>query len=160
VSLSEQIESLWSGLIQFTSQFVIPDWGGLITLLPILLLLLVIGPIVSLVILVWLIYVVRRPRTSVLPPDPTARRAEIGSDGAPVFPAGEPYCYRDALIYPFGARRCDECGDELSVACPKCGVKRSAAVDACANCGLVLKVEPRAMTLRPAGPPPGGAAAA
>jgi plastocyanin len=32
------IEELWSGLIGFSSQFVIPNWGGLIELLPVLLL--------------------------------------------------------------------------------------------------------------------------
>jgi hypothetical protein len=31
------IEQLWSDLIEFTSQFVIPDWGALITLLPVFL---------------------------------------------------------------------------------------------------------------------------
>ncbi|HEY3334725.1 MAG TPA: cytochrome c oxidase subunit 4 [Candidatus Limnocylindrales bacterium] len=31
------IEELWSSLIHFTSQFVIPDWGALIALLPVLL---------------------------------------------------------------------------------------------------------------------------
>jgi len=31
------IEQLWSDLIEFTSQFVIPDWGALIALLPIFL---------------------------------------------------------------------------------------------------------------------------
>src|SRR5690242_10278446 len=31
------IEQLWSDLIEFTSQFVIPDWGSLIALLPIFL---------------------------------------------------------------------------------------------------------------------------
>jgi plastocyanin len=31
------IEDLWSNLIQFTSQFVIPDWGALVNLIPILL---------------------------------------------------------------------------------------------------------------------------
>jgi len=46
------------------------------------------------------------------------------------------------------------------VACPKCGVTRQAAIEACGNCGLVLKVEPRAVALHAAGPPPGGAAAA
>jgi plastocyanin len=32
------IEDLWSGLVNFSAQFVIPDWGGLIELLPVLLL--------------------------------------------------------------------------------------------------------------------------
>ena len=31
------IEQLWSDLIEFTSQFVIPDWGALISLLPVFL---------------------------------------------------------------------------------------------------------------------------
>src|SRR4051812_8440298 len=31
------IEELWSSLIAFTSQFVVPDWGSLIALLPVLL---------------------------------------------------------------------------------------------------------------------------
>ena len=31
------IEQLWSDLIEFTSQFVIPDWGSLISLLPVFL---------------------------------------------------------------------------------------------------------------------------
>ena len=31
------IEQLWSDLIEFTSQFVVPDWGALIALLPVFL---------------------------------------------------------------------------------------------------------------------------
>jgi len=160
VTITEQLESLWSGLIELTSRFVIPDWGGLINLLPIFLLIGVIGPIVTLLVVLWIVYVVRAPRVSVIPPDAAARPAALGADAKPVFPAGEPYCYRDGLIYPYGAKRCDECGDALSVACPKCDVRREARTDACPNCGLVLKVEPRAVALRPAGPPSGGAAAA
>ena len=39
-----------------------------------------------------------------------------------------------------------------------CGLGRSALVDTCTNCGLVLKVKPRAIAVRPtAGPKPGGA---
>ena len=44
------IEELWSGLIGFSSQFIIPDWGGLIALLPVLLLI----PVV--LFLTWTIY--------------------------------------------------------------------------------------------------------
>jgi cupredoxin-like protein len=36
------LEQIWHNLIQFTTQFVVPDWGGLIALLPIALLALVI----------------------------------------------------------------------------------------------------------------------
>jgi hypothetical protein len=36
------IEQIWSNLLNFASQFVIPDWGGLIALLPVFMLVLVI----------------------------------------------------------------------------------------------------------------------
>ena len=160
MSIVDALEQFWQSILDVTSLFVIPDWGALVNLLPIFLLILVIGPILSLVVLLWLVYVVRAPRAGYVPLDEHPRAAALGSDGTPIYPAGEPYCPRDALVYPPKARRCDTCGDELSVSCPKCGVTRSAGIDACANCGLVLKVEPRAVALRPAGPPPGGAAAA
>ena len=45
--------------------------------------------------------------------------------------------------------------------CPMCGLGRSALIDTCTNCGLVLKVKTRAVAVRTtAGPKPGGAAAA
>ena len=44
------IEELWSGLIGFSSQFIVPDWGGLIELLPVLLLI----PVV--LFITWTIY--------------------------------------------------------------------------------------------------------
>lgn len=37
------IEQVWDGILDFSSQFVIPDWGGLIALLPLFVLLLVVG---------------------------------------------------------------------------------------------------------------------
>jgi hypothetical protein len=42
-----------------------------------------------------------------------------------------------------------------------CGLGRSALIDTCTNCGLVLKVKTKAVAVRTtAGPKPGGAAAA
>jgi hypothetical protein len=42
-----------------------------------------------------------------------------------------------------------------------CSLGRSALMDACSNCGLVLKVKSRAIAVRAsAGPKPGGAAVA
>lgn len=160
MNLVDQLERIWQGLLDLTSQIVIPDWGSLIGLLPWAVLLFLVGPILTLLVLGWLYYLVRRPRVGTVVVEETARRAPIGADGLPEFPRGEPICFRDGLIYPASARRCDVCGDDLSVYCPKCGVARSADVPTCGNCGLVLKIEPRAVALRPAGPPPGGAAAA
>jgi hypothetical protein len=155
----EALEQLWNGLLDLTSTLVIPDWGALVALLPVFLVLGVLGPLLSIVLLVWVIYYARRPRTKVrFAEGPVA--APIGADGKPVFPTAEPYCFRDGLIYPPGIVRCAKCGDELSITCPKCNVARRVSIDACGNCGLALRLEPRPRALMSAGPPPGGAAAA
>jgi len=44
------LEDLWNGILELTSQFVIPDWGGLIALLPVAIFALV---IVILVVTIW-----------------------------------------------------------------------------------------------------------
>jgi len=79
----------------------------------------------------------------------------------PLFPVGEPYDIRSGLIYPPGTIQ-NDAGELLSVTCPMCSIARTADVTTCHNCGLVLKVDRRVAvrTLQPAGPPPGGAAAA
>ncbi len=157
--ITDQLQQAWDALLELTSQFVIPDWGWLVSMIPVIVLLLIVAPLVTLIVLGWLIYLVRKPRTSVKY-DEDVRRAASDPSGAPVFPPGEPYCARDRLIYPSGTNRCAECRDLLLVVCPKCGLGRAAEIDTCSDCGLVLKVVPRARVLRPAGPPPDGAAAA
>ncbi|MEX2011858.1 MAG: hypothetical protein WEF51_06465 [Chloroflexota bacterium] len=159
MTILDTIQRIWQSFLDFISMFVIPDWGALIQLLPVFLVLGVIGPILSLGLLIWLIYFVRKPRVP-LASDPERVAAPIGADGKPVIPRGEPFCYRDGLIYPANARRCEVCGDELSVRCPKCDVGRPASISTCGNCGLVLKVRPQTQVVRPAQPPPGGAAVA
>jgi hypothetical protein len=155
----DQLGRLWNQLLDVTSKVVIPDWGSLIGLLPIFLVLGVLGPLITLLALFWFYYFVRKPRTRVTYEE-GPRQAPLGPDGQPEFPVGEPYCLAHALIYPSGQTRCPIDGELLSVVCPKCGLGRSADIDTCGNCGLVLKIVPRARVLRPAGPPPGGAAAA
>jgi hypothetical protein len=159
VTIADHLDNIWHGLLEFMSQFVIPDWGSLVNLLPVFLMLGVVGPLLSLLLLVWFIYLVRRPRTKV-EFEEGSYAAPLDTDGRPVYPVAEPYCPRDGLVFPTGVSRCDVCRDDLSIVCPKCGVGRRAAITTCGNCGLVLKVIPRARALRPAGPPPGGAAVA
>ncbi|HVL52866.1 MAG TPA: hypothetical protein VM344_01240 [Vitreimonas sp.] len=159
MNIGEALEGFWNSLLELTSQFVLPDWEALIGLLPVFLLIGVLGPILSLLLLVHFIYFLRKPRAPLgEPPEPVPAR--IGDDGKPVVPRGEPFCYRDGLIYPANATRCDTCGDDLTVRCPKCEVARSASVDTCGNCGLVLKVRPQNQVVRATQPPPGGRAAA
>jgi len=154
----ETLQAAWHSFLQAISPIVIPDWGALVGLLPIFLVIGVVGPILSLVVLGWFIYVVRAPRAKLAIVE--GPRPALIEAGRPVYPSGEPYCPFDQLVYPSGATRCDECHRDLLVRCPKCAAGRSASVDTCGNCGLVLKIENRARALTPAGPPPGGAAAA
>lgn len=154
----EAFQQLWQRIIEALTPFVIPDWGELIGLMPIILLFGLAAPILSLLVLGWILYVIRAPRAKVgLEVAPV--RAQL-VDGRPDYPAGEPYCPVDQLVFPFGTVTCDTCRRDLLVRCPKCATGRLAHASTCGNCGLVLKIENRARALRPAGPPPGGAAAA
>jgi len=160
VNLVEVLEGIWNQILEITSLFVMPDWGGLIGLLPILIVLGLVAPFLTFLALGTAIYLARKPRVRVAFEE-GPRIAEIGPGGEPVFPVGLPYCRRDALIYPSGTHRCDRCRDHLAVTCPMCGLGRSALVDTCSNCGLVLKVKSRAVVVAATpGPKPGGAAAA
>ena len=153
----EQLNEMWSNFIEATSAFVIPDWGQLIGLLPVFLVIGVVGPLLTIIVLFWVRYWILKPRVSAGYAD-TRRLAAIGDDGQPIFPAGEPYSLGERMIYEAGATR-SESGEELLVACPKCGLVRSAAIDTCGNCGLSFTITPPTRTIRPAAPPPGGRAA-
>jgi hypothetical protein len=159
VSIPDHISQVWTQILQFVEKLVSPDWGALVGLLPLMIVLGVIGPLLSLGALIWAYYFVRKPRPKVRYEE-GPRAAPLDDAGNPVFPPGEPYCPRDALIYPSGTTRCDQDDTELAVICPMCGIGRTAAITTCGNCGLVLKVESRNRVMRPAGPPPGGAAIA
>ena len=159
MSVIDQIQHLWSDFLGFISKLVIPDWPGLIQLMPVFVVIGVVGPLLSLALLAWLGYGVTKPRTKVSY-DEGVRVAPRDHLGRPIVPAGEPYCPRDGLIYPFGTQRCDRDRTTLLVRCPKCEVVREAGISTCGNCGLTLKLEPRAMIVATDGPPPGGAAIA
>jgi len=160
VSLVDEISHLWTQALGLIAKVVSPDWGSLIGLLPVFLLIGVIGPLITVLALLWMYYFVRRPRTRVRFVE-GPRLAAIACDGLPLFPPGEPYDVRTGLIYPPGTTENDS-GELLSVTCPMCAIARTADVATCHNCGLVLKVDRRVAvrTMQPAGPPPGGAAAA
>ena len=159
MTILQQIEKFWTDFLGFLSTIIIPDWTSVIALLPLLILIGVVGPILSIILLAWLGYGITKPRTKVTYEE-GVRVAPLNYLGEPIFPAGEPYCPNDGLIYPFGTTRCDRDQTPLSVRCPKCELVRDASVEACGNCGLVLKIEPRAMIVATDRPPPGGAALA
>lgn len=153
----DQLQQMFNSLVEFSATFVTPDWGQLIGLLPVLLLIGVVGPLLTLIALFWFRYLVVRPGVTVAWADPR-RPAPLDASGSPVFPLGEPYSPSEAVIYEPGTTRSPS-GEELLVACPKCSLVRPAAEDTCGNCGLTFTLTPTIRSLRPAGPPPGGRAA-
>lgn len=159
MTIVDQISKLWSDFLAFLSKLVIPDWAGLIQLLPVLVLIGLVGPLLTLGVLAWLGYGVTKPRTKVTYEEGT-RVAPRDHLGRPIIPAGEPYCPQDGLLYAFGTQRCDVDKTRLLLRCPKCDVVREASVSTCGNCGLKLSVERRPMIVAHDGPPPGGAAVA
>ena len=160
MSIVDALNGFWNTILDIMTMFVIPDWSSVIGLLPLLMFLGIVGPLVSFTVLGIFIYQVTKPRTKVRVEE-GPEVARIGADGQPIFPPGLPYCRRHGLVYPSGSLRCDTDGEELAVICPMCSLGRPARIDTCTNCGLVLKVRPRAVTVgRAAGPKPGGAAAA
>ena len=159
VTIVDQVGKLWSDFLAFLATLIIPDWGGLIALLPLFVLVGLVGPLLTLAILAWMGYAITKPRTKVTYDEGT-RVAPRDHMGRIIAPSGEPYCPRDGLIYSTGTTRCDADKATLLVRCPRCDVVREAGIDTCGNCGLTLKVQSRAMIVATDGPPPGGAAAA
>lgn len=157
--MGDAIGQVFQTVIDFLNPILIPDWRALIDLLPVFLLIGVVGPLLSLLMLGWFVYFVGKPRSRVPYVAPEPQPAQIVA-GDPVYPSGEPYCTHDQLVYPPGATRCGICARDLAVACPKCGTGREAWIDTCGTCGLVLRIDRTVPALRPAGPPPGGAAVA
>ncbi len=153
---------LWTQFLQFLSKVIIPDWGTIIAVMPILLVIGVVGPILTLVLLGWGVELVRRRRGRVRLATVEVRSVERDALDVPVVPANVPYCARDALVYAPRDTRCSVCGRDLEVRCPVDGTVRPAARQVCSACGtrFVLGELPALVTATHGGPPPGGAAAA
>ena len=115
MGIVDSLNAGWTQLLDLLSKVIIPDWTSVVGLLPILIVLGVVGPIFTILMLFWLWYFVTKPRRAVVQLAEGPYPAPIGSDGYPIFPPGEPYCYHDALVYPPGATRCETCGRELLV---------------------------------------------
>lgn len=151
------IQEAWDAFLGFVGTIVSPDWGALVLLIPLALV-----PLVLLHLAVsgglWTIRWATRPRPRVRWEE-GPRPLELDAGGVPVPPAGLPFSLRAGLVYPPGTVRADD-GEVLAVICPMCRVERAAQQPTCGNCGLVLAVRQGMSIARPAGPPPGGAAAA
>ena len=141
---------------------VIPDWGSLIGLLPLVLLALAARPLLTLLALVWFVYMVRKPRGKLTVVE-GPHAAPLDEAGQPVYPTGEPYCARDGLIYPSGATTARPAARRARRDLPEVRHRPPGADRHVRQ----LRADPQdrqarraVRALQPAGPPPGGAAAA
>lgn len=153
----------WTAFLDWLTSVVVPAWGELIALLPYVLIGTIAGPILTLIVLMWGWYLLRRRRGKIHRGAPEAVAAPRDGDGRPVFPPNAPYCEQHALVYPPRARRCSLNGDPLSVTCPVDGSVRDADLDTCPACGTTFKLgakSPSSVIVVSDGPPKGGAALA
>jgi hypothetical protein len=125
----------WTAFLNWLETIIIPDWNGLIRLLPILLVVGVIGPILTLLAAYWLYSALtsRRAHVSVAELEPTP--APVDEMGSPIYPPNVPYCATHAMLYPPTERNCAIDREELLVRCPVDDAVRNASQQLCRACG-------------------------
>ena len=153
----------WTSFLDWLTTVMVPAWGELIALLPYVIIGTIVGPILTIIVLMWGWHFIQRRRGKIHRVQPQAIAAPVGDDGLPVFPVNEPYCEEHALIYPPRETTCAIDGNPLEVTGPVDGSVREAAIDTCAGCGTKFKLGAASSTsvvLASDGPPEGGAAVA
>lgn len=153
----------WTAILDQLSKVFVPDWSGLIALLPFLLIVGVLGPILSLLALAWVWHWLKARRARVSVAEPGPELAELDAGGQPVFPANVPYCGEHGLVFASSVVRCTVDGADLSVRCPVDHTVRDASTQTCTACGtryVLGAASTSALVRRTVGPPPGGAAVA
>ncbi len=149
------------GFLDLLRSVIVPDWDALISMLPLFLILGVVGPILTLMMIMQLWYVLHRRRGRVRKVDAEPVSASLSVNGTPVFPPNVPFCEEHAVIYPADARTCEIDRAELSVRCPIDDTTRLASQELCRVCGTryVLGAERTGLTITRRGRPPEGGAA-
>jgi hypothetical protein len=153
----------WSAVLDQLGKALIPDWSGLINLLPFLLIIGVLGPIFTLLFLAWGWHWLKLRRARITVAEPGPEMAELDAGGSPVFPANIPYCGEHRLVFAPSAVRCTVDNADLSVRCPVDHTVRDASIQTCTACGtryVLGAASTSALVRRTVGPPPGGAAVA
>jgi hypothetical protein len=153
----------WSAFLEWLNTVLVPNWGELISLLPYVLVGTIVGPILTLILLMWGWHLLRRRRGRVRRAAVQAVPAPRDAAGVPLFPVNVPYCTEHGLIHPPRSRTCEVDRADLVVACPVDGTLRVAEVETCPACGTTFKLGAAAASLAVVtvdGPPAGGAAAA
>lgn len=158
------LQSFMDQLIKLSSIFILPDWNDVIRhMLPAAIVLMVLGPIITLLVLYWLYQWLHMPRFRVRPAELGPVPVPRDEAGLPLVPASVPYCSFDGLLYPGRVTRCSECRQELTVRCPIDDTLRPATEQTCTACGTryVLGASDTSIAVqRRSGPPAGGQAVA
>lgn len=153
----------WTAFLDWLSTILIPDWNGLIQLLPILLILGVLGPALSLLALYWFYVLLTSRRGKVKIDEPQPELVQPQPDGTYAYPPNVPYCATHHLIFPATMRQCEIDRADLEVRCPVDDSVRVAGQQLCRTCGtryqLGASLAPIVVTRR-GQPPAGGAAVA
>ena len=144
MNLIDTLNQIWTQILEVTSIFVMPDWGFLIGLLPVLIVIGLIGPFLTGLVLGTMIYLMRQAAGEGRLRRGSAGRRDRRRAASPSSRSASPTAGAHGLVYEPGTVRCDTDGEPLTVICPMCSLGRLALVDTCTNCGLVLKVKPRA----------------
>jgi hypothetical protein len=153
----------WTAFLDWLTTVLVPSWGELIALLPMVIVATLVGPILTIIVLMWGWHLLSRRRGHVRRAEPAPTPALIGADGTATFPPNVPFCEEHGLIYPPRSRWCDIDRADLRVICPVDGTVRVADIDTCSACGtrFTLGATSSALTvIAPDGPPEGGAAIA
>ena len=159
--MQEQPVDPWTAFLDWLATILIPDWNGLISLLPLMLILGVLGPALSLLALYWLLNSATRRRGKVRIDEPQPEAAPRAADGTPIYAANVPYCPTHTLLYPPTYRECEIDGEELLVSCPVDETVRVASQQLCRTCGTryQLGASLAPVVVRSHGRPPAGGAA-
>ncbi len=153
----------WTSFLDWLTTVLVPSWGELIGLLPFVIVGALVGPILTIVVAMWLWYMLKRRRGHVRRGEAQPTAAILDAGDHPLFPPNQPYCERHALVYPPRAKACSVDDEPLKVICPVDGTVRNAAIDTCSACGTQYKLgatSGSAVVLASEGPPEGGAAVA
>lgn len=153
----------WTSFLDWLTTVLVPNWGELIGLLPYLLIIGVIGPLLTIVALLWVWYLLHRTRGRVQHQEAQAIAAPRGDDGEPRFAPNVPYCEVHGLLYPPRATQCEIDRADLLVTCPVDGTARSASIQVCPGCGtrfVLGATSSPLVVISQGGPPEGGAAVA
>ncbi|HSM33864.1 MAG TPA: hypothetical protein VK987_07215 [Anaerolineae bacterium] len=153
----------WTSFLDWLATVLVPAWGELISLLPVVLVGSLVGPFVTIIVAMWVWHLVKRRRGRLVRGEAQPAAAALDTAGQPDFPPNVPYCERHALVFSPRARRCTIDGDPLHVTCPVDRTVRNAEIDTCSACGTRFTLGATSgsgVVLLSDGPPEGGAAIA